>query len=400
MNFSYYVAKRYIRSKSSNNAINIITRIAVIGVIVGAASLFVVLSGFDGLKDFTLQFSSLIDPDLKATPTVGKTFAITKDAEDKLYAIEGIDSYSKTIEERIFVKFDGNNHSCTLKGVDENYKKVNAVDSILFAGNWLSQNSSQVVVGWEVSNILSMGILDYGKQLKLYVPKPGKGQITSIRDAFNSVTALNVGIFDINENLNSSQIYASMDLTRELLNIENDEISSLEFRLKPKANEEDIAEQIKSVLGENFTIKNRAQLNDALYKMLKTENLAVYLIFTLVLIIALFNVVGSLIMMILDKKNNLKTLFNIGATVKDIRTIFFLQGSLMTIIGGLFGISLGLFLVFLQKQFAFVPITPSLPYPVSIRFQNVIIVFLTISILGVIAARIASTRISKELIES
>lgn len=386
-------------SKSNNNAINIITLIAIIGIIVGAASLFVVLSGFDGLKEFTLQFSSLADPDLKATPVTGKTFTITPNTEKKLNAINGIESYSKTIEERILTTFDGTNYSCTLKGVDSNYKKVTAVDSILFAGNWLTQNTNQVVVGWNIAHSLSMGILDHGKRLTLYVPKPGKGQISSVKDAFTSLTALNVGIFDINENLNNSQIYSSINLARELLGFKTNQVSHLEFKLRPNSNEKDVIAKIKLALGKNCTIKNRAQLNDALYKMLQTENLAVYLIFTLVLIIALFNVIGSLIMMILDKKKNLKTLFNIGVNVDAIKTIFFLQGALMSIIGGSIGIAIGLVIITLQKLFFLVMITPSLPYPVSITFKNVVIVFLTITVLGIIASKIASTRISKSLIE-
>ena len=147
-------------------------------------------------------------------------------------------------------------------------------------------------------------------------------------------------------------------------------------------------------------IKNRAQLNDALYKMLNTENLAVYLIFTLVLIIAFFNVIGSLIMMMLDKKKSLNTLFNIGATVKDIRKIFFFQGSLMSIVGGLLGLGVSLIIAVLQKIFDLVMITPSIAYPVTIKLENFFIVFFTISVLGVIASKIASVRITEKLVRT
>jgi len=146
-------------------------------------------------------------------------------------------------------------------------------------------------------------------------------------------------------------------------------------------------------------IKNRAQLNDALYKMLNTENLAVYLIFTLVLIIAFFNVIGSLIMMMLDKKRSLNTLFNIGVTVRDIRRIFFYQGSLMSIIGGFIGLALSLIIISLQKAFSLVMITPSLAYPVTIKIENILLVFITISVLGIVASKIASVRVTKTLVE-
>jgi lipoprotein-releasing system permease protein len=159
-----------------------------------------------------------------------------------------------------------------------------------------------------------------------------------------------------------------------------------------------VRQQLYDIFGDNIIIKTRAQLNDALYKMLNTENLAVYLIFTLVLIIALFNVIGSIIMMILDKKKNLNTLFNLGVTLKDIRRIFFLQGSLMTVLGGGLGLLLGYVIILLQDRFALIMITPSLPYPVTIKPINFIIVFATISVLGILASKIASSRISKQLI--
>ena len=149
----------------------------------------------------------------------------------------------------------------------------------------------------------------------------------------------------------------------------------------------------------DLILKNRAQLNDALYKMLNTENLVVYLIFTLVLIIAFFNVIGSLIMMMLDKKRSLNTLFNIGVTIKDIRRIFFYQGSLMSIVGGFIGLLISLIIVFLQKTFSLVMITPSLAYPVNIKIENLFIVFVTISVLGIIASKIASVRVTKSLVE-
>lgn len=399
MNFSYHIAKRYLYSKSSRNAINIITYIAIIGVIVGAASLFIVLSGFDGLKNFTLEFSTLIDPDLKASPIKGKTFTLSEDTEQQIKAIEDIEAYSKIIEERVLMSFDNNNHTGILKGVDRNYSRVNSVDSILYNGTWLTPGTNQVVSGWGISNKLNMGVLNFGKRLTLYVPKAGKGQIKSVKEAFNAVTAINIGIFDINENLNNSHLFSSIEFARDLLNLKNNAVSSLEFKFKKGAKEKEVRQKLQAVLGDNITFKNREQLNDALYKMLKTENLAVYLIFTLVLIIALFNIIGSLIMMILDKKGNLKTLFNIGATVNQIRHIFFLQGALMTVIGGIIGIVIGFIVVVLQDNYALLLITPSIAYPVDLSLKNVIIVFLTISILGVIASKIASVRITKELIE-
>lgn len=400
MNVSLYIASRYLRSKSSNNAINFITIIAAIGVVLGAASLFIVLSGFAGLKDFTLQFSSVVDPDLKAETAIGKSFVLTENQTKQLKNLKGIALYSKIIEERVIITLDNKNDIVTLKGVDESFQSVTSIDSVIVQGSWIDPRSNQVVVGWGISNNLSLGILDYSKILNIYVPKPGKGQITSTNNAFNTINAINVGVFDINEKINDTYIYGSIDLAKNLLHYKDNQITGIEFRLSDGADETDVKEKLQAILGDTVIIKNRAQLNDALYKMLNTEYLAVYLIFTLVLIIALFNVIGSIIMMILDKKKTLHTLFNLGATLKDVRRIFLYQGSLMTIFGGGVGIAIGFIVITLQKTFSLVMITPTLAYPVTIKIENFIIVFLTISVLGIIASKIASVRITKSLVEA
>ncbi|MDG1730207.1 MAG: FtsX-like permease family protein [Algibacter sp.] len=400
MNVSLYIAKRYLRSKSTNNAINFITYIAIIGVILGSASLFIVLSGFAGLKDFTLQFSSQVDPDLKAETSIGKSFILTEDETNKLNNLEAIASYSKIVEERVFLASEDKNTLAIIKGVDEKFQSVVAIDSTLDYGNWIEQKTNQLVVGWGISNSLSLGVLDFTKPINIYVPKPGKGQITSTKNAFNSISAINVGVFYINETLNDTYVYAPIDLARNLLNYQPNQITSIEFKLKSGVDETQAKTNIQAILGDKVILKNRAQLNDALYKMLNTENLAVYLIFTLVLIIAFFNVIGSLIMMMLDKKRSLSTLFNIGATVKDIRKIFFYQGSLMSVFGGLIGLGVALIITALQKVFNLVMITPTLAYPITIKLENFFIVFITISVLGVIASKIASARITKSLIQN
>lgn len=403
MSFSLYIAKRYLRSKSSNNAINFITYIAITGIILGAASLFVVLSGFAGLRDFTLEFTTIIDPDLKAETTIGKSFVLTPEIEKQLNTIEDIASYSKIVEERVIGSYDGAKQAFYIKGVDENYSKVNAVDSIIEYGSWLTPKTSQIVVGFGVSSNLNLGVLGYGKRVYLGVPKPGKGQVSSVNEAFNQVEAINVGIFAVNEKLDESHIFSSIELAQDLLNYSPNQVSSLEFKLKPKADEEEVKSQIKTILGKDIALKNKAQLNDALYKMLNTENLAVYLIFTLVLIIAFFNVVGSLIMMMLDKKKSLNTLFNIGATVKDIRRIFFLQGTLMSVFGGLIGLAVSSILVLFQlygPDNMKVMITPSFAYPMAFHLENLLIVFVTITVLGIIASKIASVRITKSMVKT
>ena len=400
MNVALYIAKRYLLTKSSNNAINFISIIAAIGVIIGSASLFIVLSGFAGLKDFSLQFTTLVDPDLKAVPATGKSFFVSHEELVKLKDCKSINNFSKVIEEHVFLNFDDKKRMATIKGVDENYQKVNAIDSVIYQGSWLTKGVKQIVVGWRIANDLSFGVLDYAKSVKIFVPKPGKGQITSMKNAFNSVDVVNVGIFQINEDLDSKYVFANIESAQELLNYKNNQLSAIEFKLNEGVEEEDVFQEIKSILGDKVQLKNRAQLNDALYKMLNTENLAVYLIFTLVLIIALFNVIGSIVMMILDKKKSITTLYNLGVSIKNIRNIFFYQGSLMSVVGGILGLVLGFIVVVVQKLFSLIMITPSLPYPVTIKPINFIVVFVTIFILGLIASNIASRRITKSLIEN
>lgn len=374
------------------------TIIAASGTVIASAALFIVLSGFAGLKTFSLEFSSLVDPDLKVFPATGKSITFTEDDSITVQSIKGIQGYSKTIEERVILEFEGKRQVVTLKGVDQNFTNVTSINSKIYYGNWLEHGTDQIVSGGGISNKLSYGILDLTRNQKIYVPKPGKGQITSVKGAFNSVNAYNVGLLDINEDINNEYIFANIETARYLLNYNEDQISTMEFKLDADADQQSVVEELQSALGTKITVKNRAQLNDALYKMLNTENVAVYLIFTLVIIIALFNVIGALIMMILDKKESLNTLFNLGTTTKDIRRIFFLQGTLMTILAGTIGLILGFIIVFLQKQFALVMLTASLPYPVELKTINFFVVILTIIVLGILASKLASQRITKKLV--
>ena len=376
------------------------TLIASAGVIIASAALFIVLSVFAGLKDYSLQFSSFVDPDLKLLPSAGKSFMFSEEEQVKLQAIDGIASYSKVVEERIIIKSENKNLLATIKGVDSNFLEVTNLDSMITKGGWISPEGNEVVSGWGISNNLSFGILDFRKALSLYVPKPGKGQLTSVQSAYNSVFVNNVGLFDINEELNSEYVFSNIALAKRLLNYKTDQISALELKLSPDADEDDVREAIDATFNYQFNIKNREQLNDALFKMLNTENLAIYLIFTLVIIIALFNVIGAIIMMILDKKKSLNTLFNLGTEPRTIKSIFFWQGSLMTMVSGIIGVFLGLLVVFLQQSFDLVMLTPELAYPVRLKAFNIVIVLVTIFALGIVASRIASQRITKKLIQT
>jgi lipoprotein-releasing system permease protein len=402
VNYPFYIAKRYLFSKSSNNAINVITIIAATGVIVGAMSLFIVLSAFSGLKDFSLQFTTVFDSDLKISPASGKTIQFSEGIAKKLENDPDIEAYSKVIEERAFLQYKGRNHIAYIKGVDSNYVNVVPVDSILFLSEWFEYGRNEVVIGTATALKLSVGINDYADPIEIYVPTPGTGQITelNIDKAFIRERVVASGFYEVNEDVNGKYIFSDFELARSLLSMKNDQLSSVELRLKAGADEAAVRARLAGYFsGQDVVIKNRIQQNDALYKMLNTENIAVYLIFTLVLIIALFNVIGSIIMMILDKRSNIKTLFNLGATMRNLRNIFFLQGTLMTTLGGIFGILLGLIVVWIQLKSPFIYITSSLPYPVKLKAVNVVVVFATITVLGIIASRIAASRVKARLLD-
>lgn len=399
MNFSLYIAKRYLFSKSKNNAINIITGIASAGIIVGAMALFVVLSVFSGLKDFSLSFSNDFDPDLKITSTLGKSFFISPEQEKKIEKINGIATKSRIIEERVLFLYEGKEVVTYLKGVDSIYSKVNNVEKSLNIGEWLEPKTPQVVVGYGIYQKLSLGLLSYSNPLEVYVPKPGKGTINNAEQAFNKSAILPVGVYAVSEELDEKYVFADLNLAQELLEFKPNQVTGIEFKLKPGADEAVISEQLQTIFNNKLTVKNRAQLNDSLYKMLNTEQTALYLIFTLVIILTLFTLAGAIIMLIIDKKSNLTTLYNLGVEVKNLRRIFLFQGSILTLTGGSIGLILGIIIVLLQQKYNLVMVTPSMPYPVIFNIENLVIVLATIFSLGFISSLIASSRVTKKLLD-
>jgi lipoprotein-releasing system permease protein len=385
-------------SKSSKNAINIIARIAVTAAAVGSIALFIVLSGFSGLREFSLQFTNVFDADLKIYSYQGKSIVFPKELENKLAAIKGIEAYTKTIEERIFIQYRGKNHVAKIKGIDQNFKNVVAVDSILFLNDWLVPNRDEVVVGLGISQKLSLGVLDYSNLLEIYVPKPGAGQILNPSDAFTKRKAVASGMYSVNEELDSEYVFSDIDYARSLLGMKTNEITSIEVKIAPGSDEHLVRSDIKSIFNNNIRIKNRMEQNDSLYKMLNIENLFVYIFVSLIAAIAIFNITGTIIMIIIDKRNNIKTLVSLGLTLKEVRKIFFYNGLIMTSTGLFIGLFFGIIVIFFQQKFGFVPIAPNMPYPVKLEFMNVVIVLVTILFLGVMASKIAATRVTKKLI--
>jgi len=402
LGLSSYIAKRYLISKNGKNAINIINILSFIITVVGTASLFIVLSGFSGLKDFSTEFSNYFDPDLQISPVNGKTVGIPLSRKRALENITGVLIVCPIVEEKAFLSYDGKNSIAYIKGVPDDYDQIIKPDSILlYSSNWLTDSDTQVVVGAGISLELSLGINDYGDYLQITVPKPGTNAINALNlnSSFSTLNALSTGIFSVNETLDNKYIFTRLSAARALLNYSDTTASAIELKLSTDANEATVRKQIAALFNEPVVIKNKLQLNDALYKMLNSENLAVYLIFTLVLVLALFNVVGSIIMMILDKKRNLKTLSDLGATVTQLRMVFFIQGSLMTLAGGLLGLLIGFAVVYAQITYKLIYIAPGMAYPFAFAWENVAISVLTITVLGVLASYIGSRRINNRLLD-
>ena len=398
MKFPFYIAKRYLFSSGSAQAINIITGIAATAIVVGAIILFVVLSAFDGLKDLHLEFTSIADPELKVFPKEGKFFTFTDSQKEQITAVNGIMAYAEIVENQVLLSYKEKKQNATIKGIDTNYSKVIPTDSLLVFGDWHFGKDHNVVVGSNISNNLSLGINNYETLLELYMPKPGKGQITNPVDAFRKEGVVVSGLYQLTNDLDQKYVFTNMSLARRLMNLPDEKISNLELKLNKNANYEAVTNELQRIFDNKVLIKNRMQLNDGMYKMLNTEHLAAYLLSTLVLIIALFNLIGSMIMMISDKKKNLQTLFKLGTDVRSIRFIFFFLGMLITLLSGIVGILLGVLVIFLQQQLGLVMITPVLPYPTKLSIINILIVFSTLVVLGLIASTIASLVIKRDLV--
>lgn len=403
MNFPLYIAKRYVRSKSSQNAVNVINFITFLVIVIGSAALFIVLSGFAGLKTFSLSFTNAFDPDLKALPTTGKFFSVDPEQEQELAEIDGIVIFSKEIEERVYLRHREKDGIASIKGVDGNYNQTTGIDSTLYIGDW-AIGPQQGVAGIGIVNKLGVTINQVRNPLRILAPKPGKGSISlqspsAANQLYNELPLVINGVFQVEENLDNKYVFIELELAQALLEKSNTQVSGINFKLAPEANALTLRKKITGVLGDAVTLKNRQELNGTLYRMLNTEQVATYLIFTLVLIIALFNVVGAIIMMILDKQQNSKTLYNLGVTIKELRRIYFVQGILVTTAGGIIGVLIGALLIGSQLLLGWVKIG-SIDYPVELNLINVLIVLATIVVLGIFASKIASSRINAKLVST
>jgi lipoprotein-releasing system permease protein len=399
LNFPLYIAKRYLFAKSGNNAINIITIIASVGVILGAAALFIILSGFSGLRTFNYTLLDSSDPDVKITATQGKSFFFDNTIKNVFFSSKDIVSFSKVIEERVFIKNGEKQQIAYIKGVDDNYINVVPLDDAIQVGTWLQKEYTNTsVIGNSLAYKLSAGVESFGEYLEILVPKKGTGFINPSR-SFRSIKTQIVGAYFGTEEFENKYVFVSNFQAQQLLNYKKNQFTGIEIKLSPDSNPTNFAVLMQEKLGNQFEVKTKAQLNELFYKVINTENFVSYLIFTLIVIIAMFNIVGSIIMMIIDKKKNLKTLLSMGATLSEIKNIFVIQGFLLTLISMAIGLFLSLIIVIIQQKFQIFMITSSIPYPVELTGSNFLIVITTITVLGFLAAKVASSRITVNFID-
>lgn len=397
MRFPLYIASRYFFTRSKQSVINIINYIALSVVLIATAALLIVLSAFTGLKDFGLSFSNVFDPDFRVEAVQGKVLEIDSVALASIKQLDDILAVSGIIEDKVFLNYRDKNHIVYLKGVDSTYQKVIESDRFLSSGAWFSGELDEVVIGGGVAQVLSLGVYDYNDFLVLTVPKRS-ASATQLNEPFINKTALVSGIYSISEDLDKKYMFSNLSFARDLFQRKGSVYSSLELKVDPNLNRKQLEEQLQSLLKTPIRMRSRTELNAALFKMLNTEQMAIYLIFTLVIIIALFNVVGALIMMILEKRPQLKVLYALGVQPKEIRLIFFYLGGMISWVGGGLGILLGTTLVLLQCYFPFlyVPGT-NFPYPVRLELQNVAIVLLLLLVLGGVASAWATAQVGKRI---
>ena len=384
------IAWRYFFSKSGQTVINRINSIALLVIIVATSALMIVLSAFSGLKDFGLSFSNIFDPDFRIIPKLGKTISLDSSKIHRLEKVDGIKAFSPILEEKVFLSFKEKNQVAHLKGVGLDYLNVIPADSLVSVGEWLVPESNAIVAGYGIGADMDLGVYDYGSFLNISIPR--KNLNSSLRqNPFYTQQAVTIGLYQISEDIDQKYIFSTLDFARDLLQYPQNVFSSIEIKASPEANSKDLKKKIQKIMGDSVQIKDRTQINTALYKMLNTEHLAIYLIFTLVLIVALFNVVGALVMMILDKKPQMNILKAMGITQHQLGQTFFLLGMMIVLFGGIIGLVLSSVLILIQQWDPFINIPgTSLAYPVKWEFENILIVMGTLLLLGSLASAWAS----------
>ena len=386
MTYVFKIAFRYFFSKNEQTVINKINFLSLILIIISSASLFIVLSAFDGLKTFGLSFSNKFDADYELSPLNGKYLNLLPEIISEINNLEEIIEVAPQIEEKVFLSFKEKNQVAVLKGVDSSYNKVIPIKDLVMIGDWIDNDNSKTVIGYGISSKLGLGVYDYSSFLKISVPRNNNSSVLNL-NPFKSLPLIVVGLYQINEELDNKYIFTSLSFAKNLLNLKENQYTNLIIKTIDNINKKKLEEKINLIVEEKTKLTSRLEKNAALFKMLNTENIAVYFIFSLVMIISLFNLVGSLIMMILNKKKEMKILIAMGVSNKNLSQIFYFIGLIICFVGGIIGLSLGSLLVFIQKYSSIINVPgTNLSYPVEFNIKNIIVVFLTLIILGSISS--------------
>lgn len=392
MKLSLYIAKRYLFAKKSRNAINIISAISVAGVAVGTMALIIVLSVFNGLEVMVSSIFSTFDPELKVTAIEGKSFKVDSLQLVKLSEINGMAAYSVTLEENALLKFGEHQFIGTIKGVDDNYNKVSGIENSIWDGEYLLKSQTGrpfCVPGLGVAQYLGMRI-NFINPMFIYVPdKNASTSNLSAENSFHREFIYPSGIFQVEQSYDSRYVFMPLEFVRELVD-NGDGASSIDIKMDYDTNEGGVRKEIANIFGADFKIQNRFEQQELYYKVMKSERLAIFLILTLIIIIASFNIIGSLTMLIIEKEHDISVLRSLGADNQLIRKTFLLEGWMISILGVLLGLVAGFIVCWLQQTFGLVKFqSDSLlidSYPILMKIKDFVIIPVTVLCIGYVAA--------------
>jgi len=393
LNFSFYIAKRYLFARKSRNVINIISAISVVGVSIGTMALIVILSVFNGFDNLVQSLFNSFDPDIKITIKEGKTFSSGTERIQNLKKLKGVLYMSEIIEENALLKYDDRQYIVTVKGVSDEFIKMSGIDSMIIDGEFIlkENKNNYAVIGQGVALSLAVG-LNFITPINIYVPKRTQKASLNPEEAFSRKYIFPSGIFAIQQDFDSRYIIVPIDFARDLLDYSN-EVSAIELKLDPVFNKDKdkIQEEIKKHLGTGYEVKNRFEQQELLYKIMKSEKWAIFLILTFILIIASFNVIGSLTMLIIEKKKDIDTLRSLGTNLSVLRKIFLFEGWMISILGAILGLMTGTIICLIQQHFGLIKIQGSDSfvidtYPVYMELPDFVYVFVTVLFIGYLAA--------------
>jgi len=391
MNFPLFISKRYLVAKKSKNAINIISMISIVGVTVGTAALIVVLSVFNGFDGVIKSMYNSFDPDLKLTPASGKVFSINDERLQKIREHEAVYDIAESLEDNALLRYDEQQYPAIVKGVSDNFSDISGVDTMLVVGDFIlkHKNNPYAIVGQGVAHFLSLNI-NYIDPLVIYVLKRDAKVSMNPEQILNRNYIFPSAVFGIQQEFDTKYVLVPLDFARDLFDYPN-ELSAFEIKLKPGYNLKQVQNEITEIAGADYQVQNRYQQHETFYKIMKSEKFYIFLILTFILIIASFNIVGSLTMLIIEKKEDIATFRSLGADLKTIRNIFFTEGWLITIVGAVLGLILGGFICWLQIKFGFVRLQGAGSfiidaYPVKLIWTDFAIILITVAFIGYMAA--------------